>query len=365
MFTITHKEGKARSGILKGPKGEAQTPFFMPVATKAVGRFVSTDDYKRSNTQAIICNQFLLSLKPGLETFDTLGTIHDFMHFDGLVFTDCGGFQMLRESLLIGTTKNGIKFKSPYGGTSFMKPEKSMDIGKRVGSDVIMALDCVLPFGKVHQDFKDALEKSHSWTKRCRELHDSKQLLFGITQGGTFKDLREESAKFINSLDFDGHAIGGVAIGEAYDTMYDIIDASIPHLDDDKPRYVMGVGKPDQILECIERGIDIFDSIYPQKNGRHGMMFTFNGIMDLGKSIYKYDKKPIEEGCKCYVCTHYSRAYLRYLYKKDDAVGKRYLTMHNLYFMHEFMRRIRESIKNNTFKEFKEEFLEGFKKIKV
>jgi queuine tRNA-ribosyltransferase len=363
MFTIESTVGKARVGKLKGPRGEASTPFFMPVATKAVGRFVSTDDYKRCNTQAIICNQFLLSLKPGLETFDTLGSIHDFMHFDGLVFTDCGGFQMLRESLLIETTTNTIKFKSPYGGTSIMRSEKSMDIGRRVGSDVIMALDCVLPYGKSHEDFEEALVKSHRWTKKCRELHTSNQLLFGITQGGTFADLREKSAQFINSLDFDGHAIGGVAIGEAYDTMYDVIDVSVPHLDDSKPRYVMGVGRPDQIIECVDRGIDIFDSIYPQKNGRHGMMFTFSGILDLGKAKYKFDKEPIEKGCLCFSCTHYSKAYLRYLLKKEDPVGKRYLTIHNVFFMHAFMAKIRESIRDGSFKQFKEDFLKSFKKI--
>lgn len=362
MFEVYATEGKARAGKLTGPHASAETPFFMPVATKAVGKFVSTDDYHMTNTQAIICNQFLLSLNPGLETFDNYGSVHKFMNYNGLIFTDCGGFQMLRKTLLEGTSTNGIKFRTPEGQKYFMKPEKSMDIGRRVGADVVMALDCVLPYGKTKEDYQEALVKSHRWTKKCRELHDTDQLLFGITQGGTFEDLREESSKFINSLDFDGHAIGGVAIGEFDGSMYKVIEASVPHLDESKPRYVMGVGKPDQILECVERGIDIFDSIYPQKNGRHGKLFTFNGLKDLGQLRYKFDKGPIEEGCECFACKNFSVGYLRYLLKREDPVAKRYLTIHNIYFMQEFMKRIRESIKEGKFKEFKEEFLKKFKK---
>ena len=363
MFTITSEEGNARTGILKGPKAIAETPFFMPVATKAVGRFVSTDDYHLTDTKAIICNQFLLSLNPGLETFDKMGTIHEFMGYNGLIFTDCGGFQMLRDNLLLGTTNNGIKFKNPHGADVFIRPEKVMDVGHRVGADVIMALDCVLPYGKTREEYAEALEKSHRWTTKCKELHNTDQLLFGITQGGIFEDLRIESATYINSLGFDGHAIGGVAIGEAYDDMVKVVEVSVPYLDKNKPRYVMGVGRPDQILECVERGVDIFDSIYPQKNGRHGTLFTFNGIMDLGKVVYKFDKKPLEEGCVCFSCTNFSRAYLRYLLKKEDPVGKRYLSIHNIHFMRVFMKKIREQIAAGTFKEFKEDFLKKFKKI--
>ncbi len=244
-----------------------------------------------------------------------------------------------------------------------MRPEKVMDIGQKVGSDVIMAMDCVLPYGASEEEFAAALEKSHRWSAKCKDLHNGKQLLFGITQGGTFDDLRVESAKAINAMDFDGNAIGGVAIGEEYDSMYRVIDVSVPHLDENKPRYVMGVGKPDQIIELIDRGIDIFDSILPQKNGRNGMLFTFSGIMDLGQAKYKFDAKPIEEGCACYTCQRYSRAYLRYLLKKDDPVGKRYNTLHNMHFMDKFMSEIRESIKEGKFKSYKEAFLKKFKKI--
>ncbi|MDP3728719.1 MAG: tRNA guanosine(34) transglycosylase Tgt [bacterium] len=363
MFTLIKEDGNARLALLKTKSGEAETPFFMPVATKAVGRFVSAEDYISVNAKAIIANAFFLSLDPGLETFEKIGGIHKFMNYPGIIFTDCGGFQMLRESLLLETTNNGILLKNPGGKDVFMRPEKLLEISKKIDSDVIMALDCVLPYGRSREEYVEALKKSHRWTKKCKDLHTEKQLLFGITQGGTFEDLRESSAKAINAMDFDGHAIGGVGIGEPTELLYKMVEVSIPHLDKNKPRYVMGLGKPEQIIECVERGIDIFDSIYPQKNGRHGMLFTFQGIIDLGKGIYKFDEKPIEESCMCFSCKTFSRAYLRYLLKKDDAVGKRYLTIHNLYFMQEFMRKIRESIKQGRFQEFKKGFLEKHKKI--
>ncbi len=363
MFTLTAEDGQARTGILHTKSGDVETPFFMPVATKAVGRFVSAEDYQNVNAKGIIANAFFLSLDPGLETFEKVGGIHKFMQYSGVIFTDCGGFQMLRESILLDTTNNGILLKNPGGKDVFMRPEKLLEISQKIDSDVIMALDCVLPFGKAREDYVEALKKSHRWTKKCKDLHSGKQLLFGITQGGTFPDLRESSAKAINAMNFDGHAIGGVGIGESTEQLYQMIEVSIPHLEKNKPRYVMGLGKPEQIIESVERGIDIFDSIYPQKNARHGMLFTFSGILDLGRGIYKFDQKPIEEGCLCFSCKTFSRAYLRYLLKKDDAVGKRYLTIHNLYFMQEFMRKIRESIQNGTFQEFKKEFLKNHKKM--
>src|SRR3989338_2449960 len=363
MFTLIKEDGNARVGTLKTKSGEVETPFFMPVATRGVGRFVSAEDYVQAGAKVIIANAFFLFLTPGLEMFEKRGGIHNFMHYPGMIFTDCGGFQMLRENLLLETTNNGILLKNPEGKDVFMRPEKLLEISKKINADVIMALDCVLPYGRTREDYVEALKKSHRWTKKCKDLHTGDQLLFGITQGGTFEDLRESSAKAINAMDFDGNAIGGVGIGEPSDLLYKMVDISIPHLNKNKPRYVMGLGKPEQIIECVERGIDIFDSIYPQKNARHGMLFTFSGIMDLGKGIYKFDEKPIEEDCVCFSCKTFSRAYLRYLFKKDDAVGKRYLTIHNLYFMQEFMKKIRENIHQGTFQEFKEEFLKAHKKI--
>ncbi|MSR86529.1 tRNA guanosine(34) transglycosylase Tgt [Candidatus Woesearchaeota archaeon] len=363
MFSLVKEDGNARVGILKTAHGEVETPFFMPVATRGVGRFVSAEDYIQAKVKVIIANAFFLSLTPGLEMFEKRGGIHKFMHYPGIIFTDCGGFQMLRENLLLETTNNGILLKNPEGKDVFMRPEKLLEISKKINSDVIMALDCVLPYGRSREQYLEALQKSHRWTKKCKDLHSGEQLLFGITQGGTFEDLRESSAKAINAMDFDGNAIGGVGIGEPSELLYKMVDISIPHLNKNKPRYVMGLGKPEQIIECVERGIDIFDSIYPQKNARHGMLFTFSGIIDLGKEIYKFDELPIEQSCLCFTCQTFSRSYLRYLLKKDDAVGKRFLTIHNLFFMQEFMRKIRESIREGKFQEFKKEFLRKHKKM--
>lgn len=363
MFNIVSEQGQARSGILEINGRKAETPFFMPVATKAVGHFVTSEEYTALNTKAIICNAFFLSLHPGLETFQKMKGIHNFMHYNGIIFTDCGGFQMLRDSLLKETTNNGILLKNPFGKDVFMRPEKLMKITDEIQSDIIMALDCVLPYGKTKEEYEEALEKSHKWSKKCKDLHDNKRLLFGITQGGTFEDLRIKSAKAINEMNFDGIAFGGLGIGEPSEKMYEMIDVSVKNVEKNKPKYLMGVGKPDQIIECISRGVDIFDSVYPQKNARHGMLFTFNGIVDLGKGKYKFDETPIEQGCECTTCKQYSKAYIRYLLKKDDPVGKRYLTIHNIYFMQQFMQKIRESIKNNNFDEFKKEFLIKFKKI--
>ncbi len=363
MFTILKQHNQARTGILEINGRKAETPFFMPVATKAVGRFVSSEEYEFCNAKAIIANAFFLSLSPGLEMFQETKGIHNFMNFKDIIFNDCGGFQMLRENLLKETTNNGILLKNYLGKDVFMRPEKIMHISSIIKPDVIMALDCVLPFGKTKEEYQEALEKSHKWSRECLKYKTQNTLLFGITQGGTFEDLRIESAKAINGMEFDGHAIGGLGIGEPSEKMFEMIEASVKYLDDSKPRYLMGVGKPDQILECVSRGIDIFDSVYPQKNARHGMLFTFNGILDLGKSIYKFDFTQIEKDCDCITCKRFSKAYLRYLLKKEDPVAKRYLTIHNIYFMQEFMRRIREAIKENNFEEFKKDFLEKFKKL--
>lgn len=363
MFTLINEENQARLGVLEVNGRKAETPFFMPVATKGVGKFVCSEDYKSVNANAIINNAFLLSLIPGLETIEKANGIHEFMNYQGIIFNDCGGFQMLRDSLLLDTTKNGILLKNPIGKDVFMRPEKLISMTDAIKPDVIMALDCVLPYGKTKEEYIEALEKSHRWTKKSKDLHKNERLMFGITQGGTFEDLRIESAKFVNSLGFDGFAFGGLGIGEPSEKMFDMIKVSVGHMDKNKPRYLMGVGKPEQIIECVSRGVDIFDSIYPQKNARHGMLFTFKGILDLGKQKYQFDQTPIEEGCQCVACKQFSKSYLRYLLKKDDPVAKRYLTIHNLFFMQEFMKKIREAIKENRFEEFKNNFLRDFKKV--
>ncbi|RJQ17078.1 tRNA guanosine(34) transglycosylase Tgt [Candidatus Woesearchaeota archaeon] len=362
MFKITHEHGSARTGTLKTRHGTVETPFFMPVATKAVGKFVGVDDYALAKTQAIICNAFILSLKPGLEVMKQYDGVHKFMNFDKTIFTDCGGFQMLRESFMQGTTAKGIQFTNPFNKQNILlTPEKIMHIEMTIKSDVAMMLDDVSPYGATKEQFAASLINTHAWAKESLKYHsDKKQLLFGIVQGGFYKDLREKSAKFIAGLDFDGVAIGGVAIGEPKPLMYKAVNYCTPFLPKEKPRYVMGVGSPEDIVLCVEKGIDCFDSVFPTMNARHNSLFTWKGKIDLDKGKYAVDKKPIDESCDCFVCKNFSKGYLHHLSKINEPAGKRYRSIHNIYFMNALMRKIRTAIKENTFQRFKKEFLKNF-----
>lgn len=357
MFKIIACDNNARYGRLRTAHGTIETPCFMPVATKGVGKFIGTDDYAGIGAQAIICNAFLLSLNPGLEGIKKAGGLHRFVGFNRAIFTDCGGFQMLRQSLLNNVCERGIVFKHPQTKEKLLlTPEGIMQIQNSLSSDVAMGLDCVLPYGQKEEQFRDALRLTHKWMGECRRAHaNKKQMLFGIVQGGTFPDLRKKSAEFIEGLNFDGNAVGGLAIGEPAHMTYKIINESNRILSMEKPRYVMGLGEPLQVLECIERGIDIFDSIYPTKNARHGMLFTFDGVVSIRRSIYRKDRKPVEEDCDCTVCKIFSRAYLRYLYKMDSSAGKRYMSIHNLRFMQKLVNKARLAIKEGRFARFKRE----------
>ena len=366
-FRIIHedKESNARTGILKTRHGEVETPYFMAVATKGVGKFIGTDDYKEI-ADGLICNALVLSLMPGTEIIKNFGTIHDFIKFDKPIFTDCGGFQMLRESFMNERSKEGIHFKSPFDGKKFViTPEKMMKIEQDIGADAVMMLDDVAPYGSNKEQFESSLENTHQWAVLSKKYHtDNDQMLYGIVQGGFFADLREKSAKFINEMDFDGLAIGGVAIGETREEMYIAINASMPFLNKNKPKHLLGVGSPDDIVECVALGLDTFDSIFPTQIARHGALFTMNGKIDILKSVYSNDANPIEINCECFTCKNYSRAYIRHLLKLNDPSGKRYVTIHNLYFMQQFMKKIRESIKDGTFMEFKNNIIKMYRKNK-
>tara|TARA_Y100000310_G_scaffold114564_1_gene113044 strand:+ start:1791 stop:2858 length:1068 start_codon:yes stop_codon:yes gene_type:complete len=352
MFEVISKDGKARRGVLTVNGKSAQTPFFMPVATKAVGKFVSSDDYHVVGTKTIITNAFLLSLE---ENF--VGPVSSFMGFEGMVFTDNGGFQMLRENLLLDSSDSGVNFKNPYNGKDvFISPRRIMDIQESVGGDVIMALDCVLPYGKSKEEFSEGLRRSCLWTRKSKECYRGKQLVFGITQGGVFEDLRKKSCEFVKSLGFDGYSIGGLGIGESSEDMFKMVDVCVETLEEDKPKYLMGVGDPKQILECVSRGVDIFDSILPAKHARHGYLFTWDGLLNMKKASSVSDS-PVDKNCSCFVCKTYTRRYLRYLFKKKDAVYMRLATVHNLAFMAEFMKAIHESISSGKFSEFKKKVL--------
>ncbi|MBI2666222.1 tRNA guanosine(34) transglycosylase Tgt, partial [Candidatus Woesearchaeota archaeon] len=328
-FTLTHQDGTARIGKLKTAHGEIETPFFMPAATRATGKFITADDYKKIQLPALICNAFILSLRPGIELVQKAGGLHKFMNFSGVIFTDCGGFQMSR-GIFEMKSKKGLHFRSPYDNSHVvLTPKKIMEIELTLGSDVAMMLDDMSSYGVSFEDAKKAMENTHRWGKECLEIHqrmkkekdylclknDSEQrqqLLFGIVQGNFYPDLRKESAQFISSLPFDGIAIGGVAIGEPHEKMYEAVDSALPYIPENKPRYVMGVGSPRELLELIGRGIDCFDSVYPTKMARHGHLFTRQGPIQLKQIKHKEDFSPIEKGCGCSTCQHFTKAYLRH-----------------------------------------------------
>ncbi len=374
-FLITSKDGKARTGILKTKHSEIKTPFFMPVATLTSGRSIGPSDYERIGVQCVISNAFLLSIRPGSERIKKLGGIQEFSGFKGSFFTDSGGFQSSRKEIHVKTTNNGVHLKSPYDGrTIIMTPEKLVEIQTKIESDVAMVIDDMAPPDSSKKEFEKALERTISWAKQCKRIHEEKkkkderireQLLFGIVQGGYDAELRKKSAKAIVKIGFDGYAIGGCAIGETKEEMYTAIKNSILELPENKPRYLMGVGSPPDIVKAVGMGVDCFDSIFPTRNARHNMIFTSKGPYQLDKAKYSEDKRPLEEGCKCPVCKKHSRAYIRHLSTIHETEGMRLRQIHNLYFMMKLMEKIREAIRKGKYEEFKKEFMKEWFKGKV
>lgn len=361
-FTITHEEKNARVGLLTTAHGAIETPFFMPAATKATGKYLTTDDYQKAGVKALISNALILSFKPGIETVKAVSGLHNFMNFNGVIFTDCGGFQMSR-GMFQTKSKKGLHFRNPFNNSPVViTPQKIMNIELTLGSDVAMMLDDMSGYGVSKEEARTAMENTHRWGKESLQWHqklkgDSQQLLFGIVQGNFYLELREESAKFINSLDFDGIAIGGVAIGEPKKEMYAAVDAVLPFITKDKPRYVMGVGSPEELLELIDRGIDCFDSVYPTQNARHGTLFTTNGKIYIDGLKYQHDFIPIDKNCKCHTCQHYTKAYLHHLMKIKEPVAKRLMSIHNLYFVLQLVEKAKKNIKTGSFSKFKKDFL--------
>ncbi len=342
-FELT-KSDDLRKGILRTKSGDIVTPFFMPVVTKATGKHITTDDYNNLGSgvraRAVICNALILSLKPGVDLLEKVGGVHKFMNFDGVVFTDCGGFQS-SSTFFEGKSKKGLHFRSPYNNQRIIiTPKKIMEIQAKINSDVSMMLDDMSPYGASYEEARKAMENTHRWAVESLEAHkkiwagkEKRQLIFGIIQGNFYPDLREESAKFITSLDFDGFAIGGVAIGEPSEKMYEAVSAALPFIPKDKPRYVMGVGSPDDLKKLISMGIDCFDSIYPTQNARHASIFTKAGKIYLDSGKYVDDFTPIEQNCGCHTCQTYTKAYLHHLLKIKEPAVKRLLSIHNQWFL--------------------------------
>ncbi len=365
MFEILAREGKAKQGVFHTPHGDIQTPVFMNVGTvAAIKGAVSTMDLKEIGTQVELSNTYHLHVRPGDDVIRQLGGLHRFMNWDRPILTDSGGFQVFSLAGLRRIKEEGVYFQSHIDGRKiFMGPEESMQIQSNLASTIAMAFDECAPHPATRDYMEASVARTTRWLERCkvkmRELNDredtinQKQLLFGINQGGTFEDIRIRHAQQIREMDLDGYAVGGLAVGESHEEMYRILDAVVPELPAEKPVYLMGVGTPQNILEAVERGVDFFDCVYPARNGRHGHAYTNFGKMNLMNKRFELDERPIEEGCQCPACRHYTRAYIRHLLKAKEMLGLRLLVLHNLYFYNTMMSEVREAIGTNCFASYK------------
>lgn len=364
MFKVIKKEGAARLGEFNTPDGLVKTPCFMNVATAgAIKGGLSAYDLKELGCQVQLCNTYHLHVRPGDEVVRNMGGLHKFTRFDGPILTDSGGFQVFSLAKLRNIKEEGVTFSCHIDGRKiFMGPEESMRIQANLGSTIAMAFDECVENPATHEYAKMSSERTVRWLKRCRDEHDrlmregigtnNNQLLFGINQGATFTDLRVENMKIISELDLPGYAIGGLAVGEPAEVMYEVIEAVEPHMPKDRPRYLMGVGTPLNILEGVRRGVDLFDCVMPSRNARHGHLFTSQGIINISNAKYEQDESPIDPECDCPACRNFSRAYIRHLQKAQEALGLRLAVMHNLRFYNKLMEDIRQALAEDRYEEF-------------
>ena len=372
MYRIIARDGNAKRAELQTVHGTIQTPVFMNVGTAAaIKGAVATTDLYEIGTQVELSNTYHLHVRPGDKLIKELGGLHKFMNWDRPILTDSGGFQVFSLAGLRKIKEEGVYFNSHIDGRKiFMGPEESMQIQSNLASTIAMAFD-ECPSSVAERSYvQQSVERTTRWLARCKtemarlnSLEDTinkNQLLFGINQGAIFDDIRIDHAKAISEMDLDGYAVGGLAVGETHEEMYHILDAVVPYLPLEKPTYLMGVGTPANILEAVDRGIDFFDCVYPSRNGRHGHVYTNQGKLNLFNAKYEKDQRPIEEGCQCPACRHYSRAYIRHLLKAKEMLGMRLCVLHNLYFYNTMMTEIREAIEQGRYQEYKRKKLDGF-----
>lgn len=358
QFTLHKQDGLARRGTLKLKHGEVQTPAFMPVGTYGTVKAMSPLDLKEIDAHIVLGNTFHLWLRPGLEVIAAHGGLHQFMGWDGPILTDSGGFQVWSLGALRKISEEGVKFRSPINGDScFLTPEESMRIQKVLNSDIVMIFDECTPYPATAKEANDSMQLSLRWARRSKDAHaGNENALFGIIQGGMYEDLRDVSLKGLTDIDFDGYAIGGLSVGEPKEDMLRILAHTAPKMPVNKPRYLMGVGTPEDLVAAVSQGIDMFDCVMPTRNARNGWLFTQYGDIKIKNATYKTDINPLDADCSCYTCQNFSRAYLHHLHKLGEILGSRLNTIHNLHYYQVLMAGMRGAIESGTFEAFKTEF---------
>lgn len=359
----TCKQTGARLGRLHTPHGVIETPIFMPVGTQATVKAMTPEELKDIGSQIILSNTYHLYMRPGHDLIERAGGLHKFMNWDKPILTDSGGFQVFSLGPLRKIKEEGVEFRSHLDGSKhFLSPEKATEIQNALGSDIIMAFDECAPYPADRQYVKNSLERTTRWLERCKAAHKypERQALFGIVQGGMYKDLREQSAREITAIDLPGYAIGGLSVGEPKEMMYEVLDYTVPLLPEDKPRYLMGVGSPDDLLEGVLRGIDMFDCVLPTRIARNGTAMTGQGKVVVRNASYAEDFTSLDPECDCYTCRNYTKAYLRHLIKCNEILGARLLTIHNLHFLLKLMENVREAIREDRLLDYKKDFFEKY-----
>jgi queuine tRNA-ribosyltransferase len=362
-FELLNTDQQARRGQLNFARGQVDTPAFMPVGTYGTVKAMTPEELQGIGAQIILGNTFHLMLRPGTDIIQQHGDLHDFMHWQGPILTDSGGFQVFSLAEMRKITEEGVTFNSPIDGAKVeLTPEKSMQVQRALGSDIVMIFDECTPYPATYDEASGSMELSLRWAERSKKAHaGNSSALFGIVQGGMYDDLRKKSINKLVSIGFDGYAIGGLSVGEPADERNRMLEVCTPLMPQDKPRYLMGVGKPEDLIEGVRRGIDMFDCVIPTRNARTGFLYTHNGIIKIRNSRFATDTNPLDDQCGCYTCQNYSRAYLRHLDKCQEILGARLNTIHNLYYFQDLMKKIRQSIEENRFDDFARDFYQLYK----
>ncbi len=358
QFQLIGTDHSARRGCLEFPRGKVETPAFMPVGTYGTVKAMTTEEVEESGAEIVLGNTFHLMLRPGVDIIRAHGGLHTFMHWRGPILTDSGGFQVFSLGKIRKIREEGVYFRSPINGDEiFMGPEESIAIQRELGSDIVMIFDECTPYPADFDEARLSMELSLRWAERSKVAHgDNSAALFGIVQGGVYESLREQSLQGLMAIGYDGYAIGGLSVGEPKEDRYRILDALPPQMPVDKPRYLMGVGTPEDIVECVRRGVDMFDCVLPTRNARNGHLFTRQGVIKIRNSRYKEDIRPLDEECECYTCRNYSRAYLHHLDRCREILGARLNTIHNLYYYQQLMRGLRAAIETGELEGFIHQF---------